>query len=243
MSSFYITGSTAQKNGSVVAGLGTTSRSDVTDIKPAHSHLKDDGNKAVGTPDATTIRQTTTTALTGITGVLSNVTLQFASAPTLGAVYNVTKASYPFNGTYRVIQVSGNYGITSTPYNSCTGIGTFGVFSQATGTMDYSDNQGDFIIMTNTDEIAGQTNESLKTNLSNDKETLHDFRGYRSHVYAVNWNTFLGNIDKCDITSTDVTFSADHGLNDNPTVVMSIGTKVQSADLTNPDNTGLRDPA
>lgn len=243
MSNFYLTGSAAQKNGSVITGLGTSSRTDVTDLKPAFSHLKDDGNKAVGGPDGTTIRQTTTTALTGITGVLSNVTLEFGSAPTLGAVYNVTKASYPFNGSYRVIQVSGNYGITSTLYNSCTGIGTFGVFSRATGTLDYSDNQGDFIIMTNTDELAGVSNEALKTNLSNDKETLHSFRGYRSHVYAINWNTFAGAIDKCDVTSTDVTFNSDHGNNANPTVILSIGTKIQSADLANPDNTGLRDPA
>lgn len=242
MSNFYITGSSAQKNGSVVAGLGTTSRSDVTDFRPAYSNLKDDGNKAVGGPDATTIRQTSTTALTGITGVISNVTLQFASPPTLGAVYNVTKASYPFNGSYRVIQVSGNYGITSTAYNSCTGIGTFGVFSLATGTMD-SDSQGDFIIMTNTDEIAGETNDALRSNKSNDKETVHTFRGYRSHVYAINWSNFAGSIDKCDITSTDVTFNTDHGLNANPTVILSIGTKIQSADLSNPDSTGLRDPA
>jgi len=242
MANFYITGSSEQKKGSVVAGLGLSTRSDITDMKPGYSNLKDDGNKAVGTADYTTIRQGSPVSLSGISGVIGNVALQFGSPPTLGGVYNVTGASYPFNGTYRVIQVSGNYGITGTAYNSCTGIGTYGAATLAAGSMD-SDTQGDFIIMTNTDEIAGVTNEALRSVKSNDKETVHTFRGYRSRVYSTNWNTFAGAIDKCDVTSSDVTFSTDHGLNANPTVIVSIGTKIQSADLSNPDSTGLRDPA
>lgn len=242
MANFYITGSSAQQKGSVITGLGTSSRDDVTELKSAHSNLKNDGNKAVGTPDFNTIRQGSTTAVVHIANAGGNVAIRLASAPTKGDVYNVTGASYPFNGTYRTVSVSGNYAVTSTPYNSCTGIGTSGVYSLAAGSMD-SDDQGDFIIMTYTDEIGGVTNNALQTNKSNDKEGVHDFRGYRSHVYATGWQSFTGQIDKCDVTTTDVTFSADHGLNDVPTVIMSIGTKIQAADLENPESTGLRNPA
>ena len=242
MSLFYVTGSTANPNGSVVTGLGLSNRSDITDVKPANSNLKNDGNKAVGTPDNNTILEGSPVALSTISGVAGYVALQFGSPPTVGNVYNVRGASYPYNGTYRTIAVSGNYALTSTPFVTCTGIGTSGTAALQSGAMD-SDTQGDFVIMGSTDELAGQVNEALKGFKSNDKETLHDFRGYRSRVYADGWQAFTGSVSKCDVTTTDVTFSADHGIVDTPTVVMSIGTKIQSADLEKPDTTGLRNPA
>jgi hypothetical protein len=242
MSLFYVTGSSANTNGSVVTGLGVSNRQDVTDIKPANSNLKSDGNKAVGTADNNTILQASPVALTTLSGVAGYVALQFGSPPAVGNVYNVAGASYPYNGTYRTISVSGNYALTSTPFVTCTGVGTYGLASLQSGDMD-SDNQGDFVIMGSTDELAGQVNNALKGFKSNDKETLHEFRGYRSRVYAEGWQAFTGSVSKCDITTTDVTFNADEAITAVPTVVISIGTKTQSADLENPDTTGLRNPA
>lgn len=246
MSVHYITGSTADNDGgSSIVNVGVSTRTDVQGVISGNSHLKNDGNKAVKSSDQTTIRQSASGAVVHISQSGRYVAINLGGTLNPDNTFSVTAASYPFSRVYKVLGTSGNYTVTTTPYTSCTGIGASGNYSTAAGSFD-SPTQGQFVMQNYTTELAGITNTALQTSLSNAQRSVHAFKQYRSHIYTNYFDSVFGasgTVGPCDVTTTVVTLATDQAASGVPTVIMSLGSTPQAADLEHPDTTGLRVPA
>lgn len=243
MTAFYINGNTIDNNSGTIMQVGATTRTDIQAAKPYYSHLKSDGNRAVSDGDKSTIRRGTLSPVSGILNISGYYGFFLNSVLTPGSTFEVTGASYPVNGHYRVTGSSGTYSVTSSPYISCTGIGASGSFTLSAGSFD-AENQGQFIIMGSTSELAGAANTALQCFKGGTPRAIHKFEKYQSYAYSQCWECFgnSGSISPCDVTTTTVTFWGDEAISGAPTVTLSLGTKIQSAALENPDTTGLFNP-
>lgn len=240
MSVHYITGSTVGNNKAALSMAGTSSRTDVHEVAQTNPEKRD--NQAKPNKDRGTIRRSASGNVTDLTTANGNVALELSTLPAEGTSVIVRGASYPHNGPYGVIGISGTYALTDVPYLSCTGINvTNATYTQDSGTFDPIE-QRQFLIMKYTTQVAGTTTNALKLNQTNGSDSLHQFGSYRSRVYATGWQSFTGSVSPCDVTTTVVSLSNDDAVSEH-TVVLNVAGTPKSADITNPDTTGLRTPA
>lgn len=242
MSIHYNSGTTVGNNKAAISmAAGTSSRTDVHEVEQINPEKTD--NNAKSTKDWGTIKRSGSTAVQDITTLNGNVAIKIATTPVTGTSIHVTGATYPFSGTYGVMGISGNYALTDVPYVSCTGIGASGNYTLESGTFTPIA-QRDYLIRGVTTSLGGFSNTALQTGVvgANAHTSMHQFGNYRSRVYATGWHSFTGSVSPCDITTTVVALSTDDAV-DEHTVVLSVGGTPKSADITNPDTTGLRAPS
>ena len=243
MSIHYNSGTSVGNNKAAISmAAGTSSRSDVHEVAQINPEKTD--NNAKSTKDWGTIKRSANGTVADLTTANGNVALELGITPAEGTAIHVRGASYPHNGTYGVIGTSGAYTLTDVPYFSCTGINvTNATFTQDSGTFSPIA-QRQYLIRGVTTSLGGFANTALQTGIVSPSghTGMHQFRSYRSRVYATGWQSFTGSVSPCDITTTTVSLSTDDAVSEH-TVVLSVGGEPKAADITNPDTTGLRAPS
>ena len=243
MSIHYNSGTSVGNNKAAISmAAGTSSRSDVHEVAQINPEKTD--NNALASKDFGTIKRSGSGTVTDLTTATGNVALELCTLPAEGTSVHVRGASYPHNGTYGVIGISGTYALTDVPYLSCTGINvTNATYTRDSGTLSPI-SQRDYLIRGVTTSLGGFANTALQTGIVSPSghTGMHQFRSYRSRVYATGWQSFTGSVSPCDITNTTVSLSTDDAVSEH-TVVLSVGGNPKAADITNPDTTGLRAPS
>lgn len=238
----YITGSSENKNTGAVAGLSVNS----TLVNAVNANQSSSTGRHAGSlgRDLTTITTSAGGTVENIISTSDSYAFRLSSLTNAaaGKTINIVGADDPITGVHYIVEMSGSYAVTNTPYTVCATIAASGTYTFSGGTVDTTANHS--FIKEYTSSVNGSSTQALfgGTKPPN-RKSVNEFVGYYSRTYTVGWAAFTGTINECYVANSGVTFNSDDAATGNPTVIMDTGMNVQAADLDPPDTTGLRSPA